>query len=122
MRGKPKIKIKTNQEAILQKCIEEGKVIKKGHDNIYCKFLKYSEGVIFVYLNDSDDMILHEMVEFELNGIEICGQEDQRIVRFQLGPKQQKVVLLRITQTDSSMNMKAAKSELEKVPDAQKGP
>lgn len=115
MRGKPKIKIKTNQEAILQKCIQEGKVIKKGLDNIYCKFLKYAEGVIFVYLNDSDDTILHELVEFELKGIVICGQEDQRVVQFQLGPKQQKVVLLRITQEDSSMKMKEAKSELEKV-------
>lgn len=121
MRGKPKIKIKTNQEAILQKCIQEGKVIKKGLDNIYCKFLKYSEGVIFVYLNDSDDTILHELVEFELKGIVICGQEDQRIVQFQLGPKQQRVVLLRITQEDSSMKMKEAKSELEKVEESKQG-
>ena len=62
--------------------------MKKGLDNIYCKFLKFNEGVIFVYLNDSDDTLLKELVEFELKGIVICGQEDQRIVQFELGPKQ----------------------------------
>lgn len=89
--------------------------MKKGLDNIYCKFLKYTEGVIFVYLNDSDDTILQELVEFELKGIVICGQDDQRFVKFELGPKQQKVILLTITQEDSSMKMIEAKSELKQL-------
>lgn len=50
--------------------------MKKGLDNIYCKFLKFNEGVIFVYLNDSEDTFLNELVRFELKGIVICGQED----------------------------------------------
>ena len=89
--------------------------MQKGQENIYCKYFKYSEGVIFVYLNDSIDKILSERVEFDLKGIEICGQEDQKVVQFELGPKEQKVILLKINQQDSSMKMKEANSSLKDV-------
>ena len=37
MHGKPMIKMKTNYDAIFNKCLLEGKIMMKGQPNIYCR-------------------------------------------------------------------------------------
>lgn len=39
MHGKPMIKMKTNYDAIFNKCLMEGRVEKKGAENVYCRSL-----------------------------------------------------------------------------------
>ena len=45
---------------IYKKCMAEGELEIKGAPTVYCKSLKFPDGHILVYTNDSNDLNLNE--------------------------------------------------------------
>ena len=77
---------------IYKKCMAEGELEIKGAPTVYCKSLKFLDGHIMVYTNDSNDLNLNEKFSLEMKGFEVKDQENQTLVEFSLGPKQQKIL------------------------------
>lgn len=58
--------------------------------------MQHSGGLIFVYVNETEDKVLHEELGLNLTGLKIDDQDEdnQEKVEIELGPGDQKVINL----------------------------
>ena len=86
-------------------CLSDGKKAPRpdpdtGEQNeIYQYSYQHSEGICYLYVNDSSNLTLDEEIEFKLTGLEIEGSPGENRVAFELGPGQQKFIKLKAIAT-----------------------
>ena len=56
---------------------------------------QHSDGVCYLYVNNTKNEILEEEIEFKLVGLEIEGQPGKTTVEFEIGPGQEKFIKLK---------------------------
>jgi len=54
----------------------EGDLEIKGAPTVYCKSLKFPDGHILVYTNDSNDLSLNEKFNLEMKGYKLMDQDN----------------------------------------------
>ena len=69
-----------------QMCLEEDKRTQRGGVEIYCYQLQHEGGMFYLYQNNSFNKKLKEEIKYQLEGLEIVGQEDQQNVVIDIGP------------------------------------
>lgn len=86
-------------------CLTQGKKTARpdpdsGEANeIYQYSYQHSEGICYLYVNESQNLTLDEEIEFQLTGLEIEGAPGETKVAFELGPGQQKFIKLKAIST-----------------------
>lgn len=86
---------------LIQMCLTKGK--KTGRPdtetqedhNIYQYYLQQDNGIVYLYVNGSEDQILDEEIEFNMDGLEIEGMPGQNVVELRLEPGKQRLIKLR---------------------------
>mmetsp|Transcript_15663 Transcript_15663/g.24005 ORF Transcript_15663/g.24005 Transcript_15663/m.24005 type:complete len:103 (+) Transcript_15663:1689-1997(+) len=84
------------KEALIEKCIAEGKGSNRADDIIQYS-MSHSGGYIYVYVNSTGDSTLNETLSFDKEGLDIVGQDDQEKCEFSVGPGEQHVIELKKT-------------------------
>ena len=88
--------IEMDDSVLIQKCIDEGEKAERG-EGIYAQKLQHGGGLIFVYKNETADKKLNEELGLDLTGLRIDGQDDQTMVKIEIGPGEQQVINLKTT-------------------------
>merc|ERR1711935_635782 len=82
-------------------CLSDGKKNPRpdpdpGEHRDICQYsYQHSEGICYLYVNETTDLTLEEEIEFKLTGLEIEGKPGESVVEFELGPGQQKFIKLK---------------------------
>ena len=84
------------KEALVEKCISEGKSANRSDDIIQYS-MSHSGGYIYVYVNNSADQTLNEKISFEKENLVIEENEDQEEVELSVGPGDRHVISLKKT-------------------------
>lgn len=61
--------------SLIQKCKDEGKKTPRA-DGIYQMSLKHEGGIIYIYINETEDQTLTEELGLEMKGLKVEGQDD----------------------------------------------
>lgn len=67
--------------------------------DIYQYSYQHSDGVCYLYVNETSDLTLEEEVEFQLQGLEIEGKPGESTIEIVVGPGQEKFIKLKSIST-----------------------
>ena len=81
--------------ALTALCKSEGDKAQRGDsDPIFCYSLQHDGGMFYLYVNETSDKKYKEEITFDIEGLAIADQEDQKQVKVEIGPGESRAVSL----------------------------